>query len=528
MTRRATIGGCAVLALLTGTRPMTAAPFELRPKDELAAAADGTWPMAGGCPARTRATRTRLLTGPTETAWSWGGVLEQEPCVWHDRVVVASVGERGAQLDILRLSDGKPVVPRKVFEGRRHLEPVLWNDYVIVRKDLSTFEVLRPVPELSMWAVVTTLQSSQPPLVVDGDLILSDGYTVDRRRLGAERPVWSVRIPDAPEGPLSARGDKLYYVTSRAQEGYVGREVLLGWHHLPSGTQGGSRSLGWYRGRSGQGPAWVAIGADELFVMHPDGVQLKGGTVATASRCAGDGTSPVPFRLTCPPTFWEDRAFLGSVGDEGPVFVASGASMVPDDKGSWRWLQLASATRHREFIPSPHDALVAARGLVRTGVGVFDAASQRIVERYARPDASWSPADSATFAIPARETLLVSRRSGFAALRATKPEALGAAGGPRLPTDGPPPARGWAPPSSRPTAGSAPARRRWRGRSPRCTSAARPSRPSGRSASSSAKTARSCTARTPRWSRAGCRAWHGTARARPGRRTRGRPSRRGT
>lgn len=429
-----------MLALLAGTRPTAGAPQDDRPVDDLAVAADGTWPMAGACPARTRATWTRLVTGPMETAWSWSGTAEQEPCVWHDRVVVASYDARGAKLDILRLSDGRPVVPPKVFEGRRRLEPVMWQDYIFVRKDEATFEVLRPVPELAMTSVVATLRTTQAPLVVDGDLILVNGRTLERRRLGAERPIWSASLTEAPDGPLSARDGMIYFVTNRNQSGFVGTEVFVTGHTLDSGLAARPSSLGWYADERGRAAAWVAVGAEELFVFHPDGIQLKDAAPSPASRCYHGGAFPVPFRPTCAPAFWKDRAFLGLDGAEyGRVLLMSGESYVPGDGRTWRWWQLASATRHADFVPADRDHVVAARGLVRTPVGVFDAASQRIVERHARPEEPLKRLiPRPTFAIPARETLLVSRESGFDAMRATTPEAVETQSGPHLPTDGPP------------------------------------------------------------------------------------------
>src|SRR5690349_1115349 len=39
--------------------------------DPLAVAAEDTWPMQDGCPAHTRATRTRALLGPLVDAWTF-------------------------------------------------------------------------------------------------------------------------------------------------------------------------------------------------------------------------------------------------------------------------------------------------------------------------------------------------------------------------------------------------------------------------------------------------------------------------
>ena len=435
MRRTRTLLGAATTALLCGIAPVRAEPQRPSTRSDLSVAAEDTWPMAGACPARTRATRTRLVTGPTERVWTLelAGNLEQEPCVWHDRVVVASRDDKAAYLDIVRLSDGKPVVPRKKWEGRGVLEPVLWNDYVIVRKDSATFEVLRPVPELSMTSVVATLRSNRAPLVVDGDFIVCIGGSLERRRLGAEAPIW-VAETEGPMGPLTARDNLLYYVVERENSAYVGKEVLLVVHALDSGQQHGAVSLGWDPVDTHRHQPWVVAGDSELFVMHPDGIPLQSGEPATASRDVAAAT--VPYRSLCWPACWQEQSIVGFVSqDSGPVLASSAAHIDDAPPGpGWRWWLLASGERHPDYVPAePHDLFVA-RGIVRTPAGAFDVATQRIVEAYAKPAARADGRERKEFAIPARETLLIARPRHVEARRASRNETA-IADGPRLVPD---------------------------------------------------------------------------------------------
>jgi hypothetical protein len=428
--------GAATTALLLGVAPVGAEPQLPSTSSDLSVAAEDTWPMAGACPARTRATRTRLVTGPTESVWTLElpGKIEQEPCVWHDRVVVASRDDKAAYLDIVRLSDGKPVVPRKKWEGRGVLEPVLWNDYVIVRKDSVTFEVLRPVPELSMTSVVATLRSTRAPLVVDGDFIVCIGGLLERRRLGAEAPIW-VAETEGPKGPLTARDDRLYYVIKRDSPHYVGMEVLLVEHALDNGQQRGREvSLGWDTANADQHQPWVVAGHDELFVMHPDGIPLQSGPPATASRVVL-GTA-VPYQSLCWPACWQERSIVGLVSQESGSVLASSAARIDDAPPGpgWRWWLLASGSRHADFLPTERHDLFVARGVVRTPAGAFDVATQRIVEAYVRPAARDDGRERRELAIPARETLLVARPRQVVARRASR-TGTATADGPRLVPD---------------------------------------------------------------------------------------------
>ncbi len=436
MRRTRTVLGAATTALLLGVAPVEAEPQLPSTPSDLSVAAEDTWPMPGACPARTRATRTRLVTGPTENVWTLElpGRIEQEPCVWHDRVVVASHDDKAAYLDIVRLSDGKPVVPRKKWEGRTALEPVLWNDYVIVRKDGTTFEVLRPVPELSMTSVVATLRSRQPPLVVDGDLIVDFYGRIERRRLGSETPVWSASA-ERLEGPMSARGDALYYVVAEESARFDGAELFVVRRSLETGVGGHLASLGWAELRGRSAP-WVVVGEEELFVMHPDGIALKSGGPATASRLVLGQKESVPYKAISWPACWADKTLVGFSSQEHGSVLASSAARIDDAPAGpgWRWWQLASTSRHPEFVPTEQQDIVIARGIARMPAGAFDVVTQRIVERYVPPAARAAAAELDEVTIPARETLLVARGRGVVARRAVRTTPA-KADGPRVAVD---------------------------------------------------------------------------------------------
>ena len=115
--------------------------------DEGAAAAVGRWTMTGGCAARTRQSATRPPSlARLESAWRFDvdGVIEGEPLVWDDRIVLSvRVAQDRRRLMVYALDDGRRLIESKIYRTSLPLEPVLGPGCIVFRENATTVSTLR-------------------------------------------------------------------------------------------------------------------------------------------------------------------------------------------------------------------------------------------------------------------------------------------------------------------------------------------------------------------------------------------------
>ena len=382
-------------------------------------AAPETWPMQDGCPARTRATRSRAILDATDVAWTFKcpGLVRGDPLVWGDWVVVASVeGDDGA-LDVLRLVDGKPIAVRRHFKGNWQLDPILWQNAIY----LSTGEVYRIVPELGLVAAAWKFPANSPFLVIDGDVIVAGDGFLARYRPGFDRPVWSSEIAGVVASPLTAAHGQVYVRSKRSVKGYEGTEVVLDTISLEEGARLQTEALGWILDASGSGSPMttnrIVAGANEIFIPHPEGIAVKGGHAYTSLATVVDPRVGGPRLSTVhgTPVAWGPTAIYIMESAKGPnTLVRSNGTLL---------YSLASAGSHEEFmLVAP--PLMIAQGVVFAAGGVFDAETRRV-----RGPNPWS---YTRCVVPARETMLAVDAGGSSLVAYRAKARAQSAGGPRL------------------------------------------------------------------------------------------------
>lgn len=452
-------GAFLLLCLLVGPGPATApsafaeddAPPSAVRDDPTAYAADGTWPQQDGCPARTRATRTRAPEGELEVAWTHEAPapVVGDPRVADGRVVLGTSADAGgvSWLEVLRLADGKPLAPKRKYEHGLPVHVGAWRDLVVATSGPEELEALRVRTSPTPWLVVQKVAAVFDPVVLpDGTLVVTRPDGVARVRPGSPDPLWEFPLRTPPIGPPSVRGDLAYVCVSGPVSGYQGERPELVAFDLARGTVVWSYDLGWdddvprFRG-----PSYAVVGAEEAYVVHPRGFRLERKAAATAARIPLERVrrrDPALhyLDLLSQPVAWGGRAMLRFRRTDGrEVLVqsdpaswrrvdaeaaAAGAPPRPANEDAlWRYLPLAEGKRHRELC-APGGPAYVADGVATLAGGAFDAASLRIVRLEGAP--------VTTVRVPVRETLLeVSGRTVTAWRRKARREAPAAAG-PRL------------------------------------------------------------------------------------------------
>ena len=430
----------ALLALVVAGRGVVAGPSLTEGMRTLVVtdvASDGEWPMQDGCAARTRATRTRFPAGELEVAWRFEAKapIAGDPCVSGDRVYVGTVADDGGAswLDVLRLSDGKPVVgPRKHAHGRP-VRPAAWRDVVVVPAADGGLEALRVAHDVGRLASLGTFAGEGDVAVVDGDVVVVAGDVVERRRPGAPEARWSARLVAPAASPPTVRHGTVYVVTSGPREGFVGTRSQLETFSFADGSPRGSELLGWDAQPDSRAESRVVAGERELFVLHPRGVALKDGSSASGLRLPVGGSTlgeAAPIALASVPVAWGPSALVAyrtSARDELVLARSDPARVKDPQPGAWHYVMLASTKVHLELLEGTAPWVVA-DGVADVPRGRFEVASGRVVT--VRPTAREARL------VPARETLLAVEGRALVAYRrprAALAAAAAAAVGPRLP-----------------------------------------------------------------------------------------------
>ena len=345
----------ALLALVVAGRGVVAGPSLTEGMRTLVVtdvASDGEWPMQDGCAARTRATRTRFPAGELEVAWRFEAKapIAGDPCVSGDRVYVGTVADDGGAswLDVLRLSDGKPVVaPRKHAHGRP-VRPAAWRDVVVVPAADGGLEALRVAHDVGRLASLGTFPGEGDVAVVDGDVVVVAGDVVERRRPGAPEARWSARLVAPAASPPTVRHGTVYVVTSGPREGFVGTRSQLETFSFADGSPRGSELLGWDAQPDSRAESRVVAGERELFVLHPRGVALKDGSSASGLRLPVGGSTlgeAAPIALASVPVAWGPSALVAyrtSARDELVLARSDPARVKDPQPGAWHYVLLAS------------------------------------------------------------------------------------------------------------------------------------------------------------------------------------------
>jgi hypothetical protein len=394
--------------------------------------------MEGGCPGRTRATRTRPLLDATETAWTYEAParIDGDPLVSDEWVVVLSRTPERAHLDVLRLADGKAPFARRSLPARATLVG-LWRDLVYLAGE-GVPQVLRISPELGSLLTVADMKFSADACVVDGDVYSPEFLSLRHVRLGQPKSGWSAQADGIAIGPAAVGHGRVWWpVEDTAFVPGVGAfkdkyriKVSLASVDLDGQNMRHVR-LKWGEERKGEAPprARVLVGESEIVVHHEGGPDPS----ITGTRVVVLPGEPAKYEpstrslngLDTAPIAWGRRTVFSfrfeddySLAFTFPPAVAEKNALRPEGA-------VADRRRHREFSATPH-RLTVANGLVLHPAGVFEMETGRI--RGARP---WP---HASVVVPTRETVLtVEGDARRLVARRAKPHKD--AEGPRLATD---------------------------------------------------------------------------------------------
>ncbi|MFO0932946.1 MAG: hypothetical protein U1E39_09580 [Planctomycetota bacterium] len=425
---RATLLSCLLLIGVVG-RTVSAEPTRPPRPDPMALAPDGEWPMQDGCPARTRATPTRVPIGDLEVAWTFATdeTICGDPCVVGERVYVATFGAEGPpNLIALRLSDGA-VIAKASVPGRG--PAIAAHRDMVVAVGGAQASVLRVSGDGSAPTVLTRFPARFSPVIVGGDLMTVGPAFVELRRMGAEEPHWLRRLDGRALGPPTIRDGTVYVVTTREVKGYEGTQSRIERFRL-DGENLAPIVLGWDADGSQRFIASTVIAApDELMLLHAPGFRLKDGAVGTGARIDLGVTSSVHFLdIEATPLVWGGSSIVRYRPLDGKqVLLRSDPREHPDERktGGWRWFPLATEARHAELLTGELPGIVAG-GVVMLPGGSFEVASRRLVESWRTP--------RYTRRLPVREAVLEIAGREVRALRRSKASRAEDVG-PRLPRD---------------------------------------------------------------------------------------------
>ena len=155
-------------------------------------AARDTWTQDDGCPARTGATETELLTGPREVAWKFNapGEIEGEPLAWMARTyVVERVGNKHT-VHVLATATGVERA-KQTFDSPLPLAPCVGEGRILLRSSPRTIQGfgLGEKGLVSRWTLTAKSSVGPPCLVHDEVYVVVDGV-LQRFGYGVSTPVW--------------------------------------------------------------------------------------------------------------------------------------------------------------------------------------------------------------------------------------------------------------------------------------------------------------------------------------------------
>lgn len=403
--RNLTGGLCAALALVGAPGGALADPLARGKAVAEGLAPAGEWPMQDGNPARTRATPTAFPDGPWVVAWKHTAPadLAGDPCVSGDRVVLGTEVDGGGTsfVEVLRLSDGKPAAPRLPLKSGQPALLATHRDFVVAPSKEGELTMLRIPSGGGRLVAVATMPGFPNPAVIDGDVVAVTSLGIERRRMGAKEPKWSVHLRHPSAGPPSVRAGRVYVVTSGPLHGYVGVRVMLEMFDLETGRDS-PLELGWEpKGRQSGEASRVVVGHADAYALHPPGLALKqrGPIVGVHVPLEGDRQLGLFDFVGLPLSAGERDFFWVSDPEEEPSLRFADRRRASKKHPPRTYLQYVIAT------PKRHDNLLAhgpfgvvAAGVVHLPGGAFEAESLHVT-RFDTPAVK-------TRRIPVRETLL--------------------------------------------------------------------------------------------------------------------------
>ncbi len=349
-----------------------------------AVAPDGCWTVEAGCPARTAETATRAPRGDLEVAWRFDvkGLIEGEPRVWKDRVLLCEASSTKANQRILRalsLADGSESY-RRTFDADVPLEPAVWQSAVVVRANADRLEGWAIGERMFTKRWTAQGRGFAPPILLRDEVYSLDADRVARWRFGKPGEVWSHPLTDGergrPQGELSLRGDSVYAVAHDAQGNAEIHRLL---------RDGGASVEKVFIGYHGQGAVLskshprIFVGARHVLVHFDLPVLTKDDAPAdlsVLSRPSRSGGRGMTFR-----TLLSSPSLPAAVGESwvGPILGgekgAKGLELIrplPEQEAAGlRFEIFASAKIHPRFLDPSHPPIVA-RGTVLIGARAFD------------------------------------------------------------------------------------------------------------------------------------------------------------
>ncbi|MEZ5966003.1 MAG: hypothetical protein R3F56_19360 [Planctomycetota bacterium] len=390
------------------------------------AAPVGRWYTFGGSASRSGASAaTPIFTYRLGTAWEYrvDGEIEEEPLVWDEHVLLVSVkrkeGEEAKErtMHVLRLGDGKPLLPPRRVVSDVPLGPSLWNRTVAYREGRHALRVDQiGKTQFGRRMRYQTQGEVSPPLLFGNEVYYTQDGRFERIDIGAQQPVWSVeggfrgRVSMLGEHVMALRFARLSEATLALVDRHSGELLVqqgsgthvLGIDDSTDVCVSSTRDLVVARYRVGK-PRTPGADAD------PDTTVFSRASSVGAERLRSQGS----LATTLPGCVVGNMPFLFLETEDGRGEWA----FFRRHRGRWSYYYLADGEHYPDIV---------ARGVPPTMLGstvivgdlAFEADTLRIV---------WKGDVAATQrTVPARQTLLLTAGDRLLALRDVREAAVAA------------------------------------------------------------------------------------------------------
>jgi len=374
----------------------------------------GRWYTHGGSASRCGAAAAGPdFTGPLETAWEFAvdGEIEEEPLAWDEHVVVVSVKRKEGEepkertLHVLRLLDGKPVLPARRVASDVPLRPSLWNRVIAYREGKNGLRAEQiGATQLVRRLRYDTKGEVSSPLLFGNEVYYTQDGRLERIDLGASQPAWSYE--GNFRGRVSLLGDHVFGLRfARLSEPTL---ALVDRHSGKLVVQEHSTEHGHAVDHSvdvciaaTRGCAAVRFDV-EAARSDPD---ISNTVLFTRVSAAGvERLSASGFgHSEQPPVLWDGIPFLVYAGDEGRYW-----QLCPRRRGRWWTFDVADAEHYPDVVSRRLPATVIHDAIV-VGDVAFDAETLRVLWQ-----ADLKPTQRT---VPAGRTLLVTSGARLIALR---------------------------------------------------------------------------------------------------------------